>query len=64
MRGWQVPISAYDFDDDYDIEAWPYCPTCDTAYVLRRSILPAGWIWQRDCKHKGQPNIRTRDDEQ
>lgn len=35
------------------------CPTCDTAYVLRVSMSPAGgpdeYVYQRDCKHKTSP---------
>ena len=37
-------------------KAWPKCPTCDVAWVLRRCLsFTEGWIWawQRDCKHKG-----------
>lgn len=37
------------------VRVWPKCPTCDTAYVIRRCFsLSKGWLWlfQRDCKHK------------
>lgn len=40
------------------IKVWPGCPTCETAWVLRRCMLLDGtheWLYQRDCKHKSQP---------
>lgn len=51
-------------------KAWPACPTCDTAYVLRRAIvmrtegkratMGEEWVWQRDCKHKkAEPVVKT-----
>lgn len=48
------------------IEVWPACPTCEAAYVLRRSIsVSTGrweWLWQRDCKHKSPPVARSGPD--
>ncbi len=44
-------------------KVWPECPTCCTAFVLRRGMvfnaklttMTMGWVWQRDCKHKVPP---------
>jgi hypothetical protein len=52
-----------------DPDAWPECPTCGAAYVLRRNMImnggPGGnfrsWVWQRDCKHRGvDPKVAER----
>jgi hypothetical protein len=41
----------------------PRCPTCNVPWVLRLSMnLFAGsceWLYQRDCKHKGQTPTGT-----
>lgn len=51
------------------VTAFPECPTCGAAYVLRRGLVfkaPKSrgtaavveeWAWQRDCKHKSEPRI-------
>ena len=39
-------------------EVWASCPTCNTAYMLRRCMsLRKGWMWAwtPDCKHKATP---------
>lgn len=46
------------------VVAYPKCPTCGAAYVLRRCMsLSQGWVWlwQRDCKHRSPPEVVDRD---
>lgn len=38
--------------DDGGPLVWPECGVCGVAWVLRHTLIPGGFVWQRDCKHK------------
>lgn len=44
------------FDDNDQPKAWPVCAECKAPFVYRwgmRLAGKAGFLWFRDCKHKG-----------
>lgn len=59
--GWDVATDA----DNPQPQVWPVCPTCNVAWVYRKFLSmtkgTAVWAWSRDCKHKVDPVLHTKD---
>jgi len=55
VGGHAYPKKLYS-DPHPTIPAYPVCPTCDMAFILRRCYSLSEhawtWLWQRDCKHR------------
>ncbi len=53
--GHAPPTRLYD-DPNPVIPAYPRCPDCGLAFILRRCYSLSDhawtWLWQRDCKHR------------
>lgn len=58
--GWGIETDA----DNPQPPVWPVCPTCNVAWAYRKFMSTSRgtvWAWGKDCKHKVDPVLHTKD---